>query len=693
MPKLWIGIDVGGTFTDVVGIDVQSARYWVTKVPSSSSDPAGAVVAGISDLLSLSESAPNQVDRIVYGTTVALNVLLEHKGARVAMVTTRGFRDVIEIGRMLREELYDIMFEKAKPLVPRYRRFEVSERIDSQGAVMRPLHGEEARQVLDQIGASDPEALAVCFLHAYANPAHEREMLDLVRDRYVELPMSLSSDVSPEYSEYERFSTTVLNSYLMPRTRAALGSVSDRVGALGIQAPVEVMQSNGGVTTVEIASDLPVRLLGSGPAGGVAGATALAAAIGVSNLITLDIGGTSTDVCLVANGVPAYTTQRQFDGQPVRTVMTDVQSIGTGGGSIARVDVAGSLHVGPESAGAEPGPISYGQGGREVTVTDADVVLGYLNPDRFLAGRRRLEVEAAAEAVREQIASPTGTDAVSAALGVVSVAVNNMVGSLRKVTTQQGHDPRDFTLVAFGGAGPVHAGLVAREAGIQRVMVPAYPGLLSAMGLLLSDNRTETSVTFPRTLDSVSPEELTSIFDDLEQQARTVLAGQHTTGNSLHAKRLAEMCYQGQRHELPVDIPPGTLTAADLEQVARQLDERFMELYGFLPVNHIPQLVHLRVFLEKRIEEGERLRQSRVAGSNVSPHPAVGQRRLYFRGVEETGEMCPVYDRLQLALGSRVEGPCVVEEDYSTTVVYPGQSLEVDGLGNLILTTYRDERG
>ena len=686
MSPLWIGIDVGGTFTDVVGVDLASLHYWTGKVPSSTTDPAGALSAGISELLQRSQARPNDVQRVIYGTTVALNVLLERKGATVAMITTKGFKDVVEIGRMLRDDLYDIMFDKPKPLVARRRRYEIDQRVNAAGEIVRPVDEDDVRRVLDQVAEGEPEALAVCFLHAYANEVHERAVGDAVKERLPGLPVSLSSEVSPEYSEYERFATTVLNSYLMPQTRTALGSVADRAASLGIGAPVEVMQSNGGITTTEVAARFPVRLLGSGPVGGVAGAVGLCAAAGISDLITLDMGGTSTDVCLVAGGVPSYTTQRRFEGQPVRTLMTDVQSIGTGGGSIARVDVAGSLQVGPDSAGADPGPICYGRGGERVTVTDADVVLGYLNPERFLGGKQRLEVEAAAAGLREQIASPTDTGLVPAALGVVTVAVNNMVGALRRVTTQRGHDPRDFTLVAFGGAGPVHAGLLAREAGIPRVLAPAYPGLLSARGLLLADLRTEASLTLSKTLESVSPEELTRTFERLESEARSVLPG-GADSELLEVERLAEMCYQGQRHELPVPFPSGGLTEADMADAARRLDERFMELYGFLPISHIPQIVHLRVFLRKRIEEAEKLRTKGIAVGDGSAEAQVGERRLYFRDTGEKGRVCPVYDRARLGAGPVVTGPAVVEEDYSTTVVYPGQSLTVDDHGNLVIDT------
>ncbi len=686
MSPLWIGIDVGGTFTDVVGVDLASLQYWTAKVPSSSTDPAGALSAGISELLQRSQARPNDIQRVIYGTTVALNVLLERKGATVAMVTTKGFKDVVEIGRMLRDELYDIMFDKPKPLVARRRRHEVDERVNAAGEVVRPVQSPDVQRVLDEATEGGPEALAVCFLHAYANEAHERAVRDAVKERFPGLPVSLSSEVSPEYSEYERFATTVLNSYLMPQTRMALGSVAARVASLGIGAPVEVMQSNGGITTTDVAARFPVRLLGSGPVGGVAGAVGLCAAAGISDLITLDMGGTSTDVCLVAGGVPSYTTQRRFEGQPVRTLMTDVQSIGTGGGSIARVDSAGSLQVGPDSSGADPGPICYGRGGQRVTVTDADVLLGYLNPERFLGGKQRLDAEAAAAGLREQIASPTDTGLVSAALGVVTVAVNNMVGALRRVTTQRGHDPRDFTLVAFGGAGPVHAGLLAREAGIPRVLAPAYPGLLSARGLLLADLRTEASLTLSKTLESVSPDELTGTFERLESEARSVLPGGGDS-RSLEVERHAEMCYQGQRHELLVPFPAGRLNEADLADAARRLDERFIELYGFLPISHIPQIVHLRVFLRKRVAEAEKLRTQGIGVGDGSAEAQVGERRLYFRDTGEEGRVCPVYDRARLGVGRAVAGPAVVEEDYSTTVVYPEQSLTVDGHGNLVINT------
>ena len=681
---IWIGFDAGGTFTDLVSVDLGSGAVTAAKVQSSAAEPAAAALAGIRKVLTLGGHAPADVARIVHGTTIATNALIESKGARVGFVCNRGFRDVVEIGRMFRSELFDIDFTKTAPLVPRNLREEVDVRDAASGVSLVALDDDSVRRAARRLVAQEVNAVAVGLLHSYMEPANELRVREILLEEAPDLLVSLSHEVSREYGEFERWTTAVVNAFLAPRISSYLGELDAGLRAMGIAAPVEIMQSNGGLASVEVASKLPVRLLESGPAGGVAGIAQFSEQLGLKHVITLDVGGTSTDVSVILDGRPTVATERVVGGHPVRAIMADIHSIGAGGGSIAYVDMSGSLHVGPRSAGADPGPVCVGKGGTAPTVTDADVVLGYLNPTRYCAGEGQgLDRTAAVTAITTAIGEPTQTTMQQAALGILAVAVRSMVSAIRSITTQRGLDPRDFVLVACGGAGPVHAGLVAEELHIPRVMIPNYPALLSARGMLLADYRTDLSLSHPTLLSAVDGKKLTGLFEDLEASGAAYLP---SSSDELAIERIVEVCYDGQQASVPLTLPAGTVDDRTVSEISSRLDGWFNDRYGFVPKSNTVKVVNLRSFLRRQSDTTSRLREMEMKESSRVAVPSQSTRHMIFRDFPQ-GVDTAVYDRAQMSPHQLVEGPCVIEEDFSTTVVYPGHRAYSDDHGNLFILT------
>ena len=677
---LWVGFDVGGTFVDLFAYDTDTHKMHVLKHRSSRRQAAASVREGLRLLLSEMGRSPSDVGRLAHGTTLVTNILVERKGARVGVITTAGFRDVMEIARMRRPSLYDLSVHKPRPLAERIDIVEIAERLDAQGKVLTPLDAAALERAVAKFRADGIEAIAVCFLHAYANPAHE-ELVGRVAAASG-LPVSLSSRVSAEYGEYERFTTCVMNSYVMPVAGEYLSGAAAGVASLGIGAPLEVMQSNGGVVPVPTAAQFPVRLAESGPAAGVIGAAQLALAAERSNLITLDMGGTSTDVSLVVDGGPAYISEHEIAGLPVRAVGIDIRSIGAGGGSLARLDRTGALRVGPESAGAEPGPACYGWGGTEPTVADADVVLGYLNPARFCDGRVPLDIERARRALEEQVARPRKVSVEEAALGVLQVCVTNMVGAVRNITMERGYDPRDFSLVAFGGAGPVHAAFVAAELGIPEVLILREPGLLSAKGMLLTNYRADVFRTIVQGLAEADCDWLNALFTQMEQEA---LAQLPSVAGEVRTRRLLELCYEGQQNVVPVEITQFPLKPESKPAVAAALDEKFKAIYHFLPQNRRPQILHVRVFVERLQDTGSLLARRATVSGDAQPRPSAHRKMRFPNGPAHSTEV-PIYDRDTLSPGTSLDGPLVIEEGYSNTVVGPGHTARIDVHGNILIS-------
>lgn len=681
--RYWLAFDVGGTFVDVLSFDLQTGRIDTTKYRSSRQAAADSVRAGLMDHLTSMQAQPRQSARLAHGTTLVTNLLVEGAGAKVGVVTTRGFRDVLEIGRMRRPSLYDLSVDKPSPLADRPSRLEVTERIDACGNVITPLKEDEVIAAIDAFRAQGVEAVAVCFLHSYANPAHEQRAARLLED--AGFSVSLSSEVSAEYGEFERFSTAVINVLTVPAVRNYLRELRGSLQRLDIDVPLQIMQSNGGVISGEIASRFPVRLASSGPAAGVTGAAILAARAGCAKLVTFDMGGTSTDVGLVTDGEVAYTSEHEINGYSVRTVGIDIRSIGAGGGSLAVLDRTGSLRVGPASAGADPGPACYGWGGSQPTVADADLILGYLNAERFCGGRMTLRTDLAMQAIESNIARPRGVSVDDAAIGILRVCVTNMVGAVRNITMQQGHDPRDFVLVAYGGAGPVHATFVATELQIPRVLILRDSGLLSAKGLLLTNYRVDVYRTHVKALDEIDCAALNELFAELECTAVAQLSASIVGRTDIRVRRILELCYEGQQSAVPIDVDAFPVRAEVLTSLSERLGTRFRELFGFVPVGRRPQILHVRVFAEhdlgvQRLLEASGV-EARGPGRRVAPKPA-SRREVLYPGASGRIEV-PIYEREQLLLGDSIHGPAIVEEDYTNTVIAPGQRCHVDDHGNL----------
>jgi N-methylhydantoinase A len=674
----WIGFDVGGTFVDLFGYQTETGKFFTLKVPSSRDRLPDAIKQGLDRLLHENGIAVEQVGRIVHGTTVVANQLVEGKGARVGVITTAGFRDVLEIGRMRRPSLYDLYMDKVPPLAPRQMRLEVDERVTAAGTVQVPLDESQGGRVIGQLADRGAEVLAICLLNSYANPVHEEALGELCRRSG--MPFTLSAEVSSEYGEFERWTTAAVNSYVMPRTAGYLGDLGNVLGELGITRPVEVMQSNGGVISTDVGAALPVRLVESGPAAGVTGATISAQEAGYRNLITMDMGGTSTDISLVLEGKPTYTSEYSIDGYPVRALGIDIRSIGAGGGSLARLDRTRALLVGPESAGSEPGPACYERGGGEPTVTDADLVLGYLDPESFCGGEIPLSIEAARDAIGRVVASPLDRTVEEAALGIVAVATVNMVGAIRRIATERGCDPRDFTLVAFGGAGPVHAGVVALELNIPEVLIPNQPGLLSAKGLILSDYRADAYQTLIGRVDQLDVRSLEDALHQLEEASVAQLSGARDQTTEVVLTRFLEMSYEGQHYVIPIEVRP-PIGRDRLKDAVGDLDRRFLQIHGFLPPTRVPQVLRIRVAAEGVVPR----MKPRQEVPGIPPGEPHGWREVFFGGGTPKPHRTPVYRRGHILAETPLLGPCVIEEEYSTAIVYPGQTARIDGLGNILL--------
>jgi N-methylhydantoinase A len=674
-----LGVDIGGTFTDIVLHDEETGALVVAKVPSAPADPASALVAAVRRALARAGAAPGPVAILAHGTTIVTNAVLEGTLPPTALVTTEGFRDVLEIGRHLRPDMYDLFQDRPAPIVPRERRFGVRERTAPDGTVLTPLDPESAHAVIEAIRAARAQAVAISFLHAYANPANELAMKRRLTDALPGVLVSASSDVCREIREFERTSTVALNAAAMPVVARYLAALADRVGRVLPRAQVLLMQSNGGSMTVGAARQAPVHLVYSGPAAGVLACQFIGRLTGRDNVLGFDMGGTSTDISVVYRGVPRMTTEGGIGAHPVKLPMLDVHTIGAGGGSVAWLDAGGGLQVGPRSAGADPGPVAYGRGGSEPTVTDANLALGRLAPERFLGGEMRLDREAALAAIRERVATPLGLDPVQAAYGIVRIANANMERALRVSSAERGYDPRDFALVAFGGAGPLHAAARAPAVGFPRVLVPETPGVFSALGLLVADIRHDLVQSFLGRADRVAPATIESLFGELEGLGAALLDDDGVERARHVLRRTADLRYVGQAYEVNVAVP-APLDAAALDALLERFHAEHRRLYAHSAPRDPVEIVSVRVAAVAPVVPPE-LRERPAAAS--APRPAT-RRAVFFEEADGFVD-CPVFDRGELGAGARLAGPAVIEQMDSTTVVHPGQAVVVDGWGNVLI--------
>jgi N-methylhydantoinase A len=691
-----LGIDTGGTFTDATLIEEATGKIAIAKVPSTPADPAVGFLAASERILREQGVAPAQVDYVVHGTTVATNAVIEGNVAPAALVTTDGFRDMLEIARQTRPSLYDLRFEKPPPLVPRHRCLGIPERLDALGRVVVPLDDDAVRAAGRQLRAEGVAAIAVCFLHSYLNPNHERRAGELLREVFPEATVSLSCDVAPEFREYLRASTTVINAAVRPVVAGYLGAIEDRLRAADFAAELLVMQSSGGVFTFAAAREKPVFMVESGPAAGVMAATYLGGVLGHQNVISFDMGGTTAKAGLIHDGRPRVTKEYELgavarasgggtkgNGYPIRTPVIDLVEIGAGGGSIAWVDSGGVLRVGPHSAGADPGPACYGWGGAEPTITDANLVLGRLNPDFFLGGEIALDVDRAYRSIEERCAKPLGRDVLTVAYGIVEIANAAMTNALRLVSVQRGYDPRDFVLVAFGGAGPAHASRLAAEAGIRTTLIPMSPGTTSALGLLVTDLQHDYSVTFNHRLDRLEAPAVEQAYRELEAQGCDALRREGIADADVRLLRQVDICYVGQSYELTMPLPSGRVEAATLTALLAAFHQAHDQAYGFSAPGEPAELVSLRLTAIGAIAKPQLREAPASDGDARSARKAT--RPVWF--VEAGGFVdCPILDRARLTAGTRFAGPAIIEELDSTTVVHPGVAARVDRYGNVLLT-------
>jgi len=650
-----LGVDVGGTFTDLVALGGVNGHVLTAKVPSTPQDQS----EGVMNSVRAAEIKVEDVAAFAHGMTVATNALLERRGAKTAIVTTEGFRDVLEISRQDRPSLYDLTQDRPPALVPRELRFTVRERMGPDGEI-EPLDEGNLEKVVTALKEAEVEAVAVCLLFAFMHPEHERLVGEVLREELPDMHVSLSSEVLPEFREYERFSTTAADAYLGPKLAAYLRNLDEEVEGAGIPAPL-VMQSSGGVIELEVAARGAAAFVLSGPAGGVVGAAYVAKASGYQNLLTFDMGGTSSDVATILDGEALTTTEAAIAGVPIKLPMVDVHTVSAGGGSIAWVDAGGALRVGPHSAGADPGPAAYGQGGEDPTVTDANLFLGYLQDEATLGGEVKLSRRRSEEALK-RIGEQLDMDALDVALGVVQVANTEMVGALRVISVEKGLDPREFALVAFGGAGPMHACALAEELGMQTVLIPKASGVLSALGLAVSDLRRDYVTPLLSSLDDIKTSRLEDAFEDMESTAAGHL-------NSPEFHRRADLRYRGQSFELMVN-------ADNLDELEERFHTAHERRYGYRMEEELVELVNLRLTATVPVEKPE-LREPKPEGDAETGH-----REANFDG--EWKEV-PVLIRDRMGAGSEVEGPAVVEFAESTCVVRPDWRGVVDEVGNLIL--------
>ena len=679
-----IGIDVGGTFTDIVLVDDETGQIHYTKVLTTHHNLAEGVISGIDKMIEMVGASFDRIDYLVHGTTIGTNALLERKGARTGLITTEGMRDILEIARIERPDggLYDIFVDTPLPLVPRYLRREVKERVGVDGAVVVPLDEETVREAVAFLKEQAVESIAVCFIFGFRNPAHERRVREICQEMYPQATVSLASEISPEFREFERTSTTVISAYLQPVVDRYLDNLEDQLQARYGQVDLRIMQASGGSMTTEDARGRAVNIVNSGPAGGAQAAAYVGQLTGDGEVLGVDMGGTSFDIGLIVEGKPRVAPESHFEGFPVKMPILDVHAIGAGGGSLAWIDQGGALNVGPESAGSSPGPACYGLGGERPTVTDANLVLGRLNADYFLGGEIELHPDLAEKAIREHVAEPLGISVEEAASGIIRVVNAHMVRGIAVCSTERGYDVREFALLPFGGAGPLHAVELAEDLGMGRVIIPMYPSTLSAVGLLVANTRHDYVATLAKSEEELAAGEMLAVFKELEARGRAQLKAQNVPDERVEVQWSADIRYQGQSYELNTPVTPQeTLTQADLAEVIARFHELHQRIYAYGSAEETVEFINLRVGAIGKSPDVSFARLEQTGGDVIAARKE--SRPVYYpgRGFIETA----VYERDRLQPGHVVEGPCLVEEIASTTVITPRAVGTVDEYGNIVV--------
>jgi len=696
--KCRVGVDIGGTFTDIVVV-ASNGVCLTKKVSSTPPNFALGIAKGLGELLAEHNLAPEDVEEIIHATTVATNAIIEHKGAKTALLTTRGFRDVLEFRRGRIPDLYNLFYTPPPPLVERRLRLEVDERLGSKGEVVVPLDEASVVAAVDRFRTDGVEAVAVVLLHSYQNPLHERRVGEILRHHLPGIHLSISADVLPEIREYERTSTTVINAYIGPLVKDYFASLQEQLSAMRISARLLTMQSNGGIMSAEETRERPVAIVESGPAAGVIGAHRIAQRAGFDNVIAFDMGGTTAKASMIENGEFSRSTETEVGGGPslasrlirgrgyaLNFPVLDIAEVGAGGGSLAWLDRGAFLKVGPRSAGAVPGPVCYGAGGEDPTVTDANVVLGFINPNSLAGGAIKVRTDLAEAAINERVASPLGLTLLDAARGIYTVANETMIRAIKAISTHRGRDPRDFALLAFGGSGPIHAVELARALEMKTVIVPPSPGLLSAVGLLEADMEYHCVQTYLASTIDLDPSGVSEVFAVLEARAREVLTRDASTAEKHAISRFADLRYVGQTYELTIPVPAGTLTRQGLDDLNEAFGQEHERTYGHRAGLEPTEIVNLRLIARALV--GKPVQGSQQVGGKKPQSP---DRQVYF-GSDDGAVSAPVLTRSQLAADSR-EGPLIVEEYDTTTVVPPGCSIRVDEWNNMIIEIKSADKG
>ena len=686
-----LGVDVGGTFTDFVVFDAESGSFSVGKTLTTPQDLALGIIRGTREAAERAGLEVRDISQVTYGTTLVANLLLERKGVRVGLIATEGFRDILETGTEQRYDMYDLTAKRAEPLVPRNLRRTVRERVGWDGEVLVPLEPSSLDPILSTFEAYGVETIAVALLHSYRNPSHERMVREYLKDRYPQYGVSLSSEVAPEVREYPRTSTTVANAYVEPPLRGHLAEMDDGLRSLGFAGVVYMMLSEGGITTMEAARSLPVRLVESGPAAGAMAAAYYGEALGYGDLLSFDMGGTTAKLCLITGGRPSRTTElevarehrfKKGSGLVLKVPAIDMIEIGAGGGSIAYVDPMGLMKVGPQSSGADPGPACYGLGGTDPTVSDADLVLGLLNPDYFLGGEMALDPDSARKAIETRLAGPMGMSVTRAAQGIHEVVNENMATAARMHASEQGLDIRGSALVAFGGAGPVHAYRVAKLLGINRVVCPLGAGVMSSIGMLVAPKSFDSVQSYISRLDSVDWDHVSSIYEAMESSAVELLTAAGVEAEDIRMERSADMRYVGQGFEIVVPVPGGRLGPGLAEELSATFSETYESLFGRILTDVPVETITWRLSASEPPPRPDI--RFRTAASDARAGGVKGERPVFL--TEEGGFVdCPVLDRYSLEPGATVDGPAIVEERESTVFVGPDARCAIDEHLNLVM--------
>jgi len=676
-----LSVDVGGTFTDIVLFNEISKSFYTTKISSTPQDQSIGIVEGIKKVVKQVGISYNDIFYFIHGTTVATNALLEREGAKTALITTEGFRDIFEIGRQRRPDLYDFWAKRPKPPIPRYLIYEVPERVLYTGKVITELNKNKAREIIREIKKNNVKSVAVCFLHSYKNPKNELRMKELILEEMPRIYISLSCEILPEIREYERTCATSVNAYLMPKVHKYINKLVKEKDNLGIKRNLHIMQSNGGIMSADFAAKRSIHTVFSGPAGGVLAGRYISKLIGEKNVITLDMGGTSTDIALLENNEIKFTTNGEIATFPIKVAMIEMHTIGSGGGSIAWVDDGGALRVGPQSAGAVPGPACYSLGGEKPTVTDANLLLGHLGRENFLGGEKLLSYEKAKIAIEKKIASKLNLSCLEIANGLINIVNSDMSGGIKVVSTQKGYDLREFSLIAFGGAGPLQADQLMSELNMKKVIIPLSPGNFSAIGEMLAEIRYDYVRTNVVSIKNITIKEYNEIFDEMKKEAIENLAEEGFEKENIVFKGTSDMRYAGQAWELNIPVPINLYSENEFLKITKEFNRIHKRTYGYILKDGEVVFVNLRlsaIGLIPKIDINLKL----PMGENATNYAYKGDRKVFFNN-KFIG--CPIYDRSKLMPGNIIKGPVVIEEYGSTTTVSCNRKVSIDKLKNIII--------